>query len=154
MHSVGEGYCQSWASLTWSGDDWRWSTHGNLLHVATNHQQQATHRQYNFWSRLGCFQVRAMHKQHIYTRNSTHDLSVKLGPCICSHTDGSYPGCWHMWYLAMYLSRYLLMHDKSCFVQWQTQDFITSVRCIIVGRAWASSKLICLHRVTKPIHGH
>ena len=25
---------------------------GNLLHVATDHQQQATHRQYNFRSRF------------------------------------------------------------------------------------------------------
>ena len=65
-------------------------------------------------------QVRAMHKRHIYTRNSAHELSVKLGPCIhvCSHTDSSCPGFWHMWSLAIYLSRYLLMRDKSSFVQW------------------------------------
>ena len=35
-------------------------------------------------------QVRAMHKRHIYTRNSAHDLSVKLGPCIHSHKLSTY----------------------------------------------------------------
>ena len=36
--------------------------------------------------------------------------------------DRSFPGCWHMWYLAVSdedLSRYLLLRDKPCFVQWQ-----------------------------------
>ena len=93
MHSVSESYCQSLASLTSVETI---DVEANLLHVATDYQQQATHRQYNFRSRLGRFKVRAMHKQHMYTRNSAHDLSVKLGPCICSHTDSSYPGCWHM----------------------------------------------------------
>ena len=91
MHSVGEGYCQSLASVTRSGDDWRCRMHGNLLLAATDHQRQAAHRMSIMLS-----QVRAMHKRHINTRNSAHDLSVKLSPCICIHTDSSCPGCWYI----------------------------------------------------------
>ena len=36
------------------------------------------------------------HDTIINTRNSAHDFSVKLSPCMCSHTDSSCPGCWHM----------------------------------------------------------
>ena len=35
----------------------------------------------------------------INTRNSAHDFSVKLSPCMCSHSNC--PGCWHMSYLAI-----------------------------------------------------
>ena len=30
-YSVGEGFCQTAVSVTWSKDDWKWSMHGNLL---------------------------------------------------------------------------------------------------------------------------
>ena len=43
-----------------------------------------------------------------------HNFSVKLSSCICSHTDSSCPGCW-----LYVIHRYLLVHDKSCFVLWQ-----------------------------------
>ena len=131
-------YCQSLASVTWSGDDWHWSTHGNSLHVHTINSRlpivscsQTLARHESGYARLGypqavqlmimfrLLQVRAMHKQHIYTRNSAHDFSIKLGHAYVSHayvshayvshTDSSCPGCWHMWYLAIYLSWQILL---------------------------------------------
>ena len=94
----------------------------NLLLAATDHQWQTAHRHYKFrwqrWLTQRSLQVRDMIL--INTRNSAHDFSVKLSPCICSQTDSR---CWHnMWCLAISgedLSRYLLVRDKSCFVQWQ-----------------------------------
>ena len=96
-------------------------THGNLFLAATDHQWQAAHRQYKFRSRqwLKSLQVLAMHERHlaINTRNPAHDFSVKLSLCICSHTDSSCPGCWAYAIPGEDLSKYLLMRDKSCFVQ-------------------------------------
>ena len=57
------------------------------------------------------------------TRNLAHDFCVKLSPCICSHTDSS---CLAVGICDTYiatsgedLSRYLLIREKSCFVQGQ-----------------------------------
>ena len=50
------------------------------------------------------------------TRNLSHDFCVKLSPCICSHTSGED------------LSRYLLIREKSCFVQGQISLLLAQAR--------------------------
>ena len=127
MHSELE--VKSSASVSRSGVDWSWSTHGNLLLAATDYQWQTAHRQYKFqsqrWLTRRLLHVRAT----ILARNSAHDFCLKLSPCVCSQIDSSY---WHnMWCLAISgedLSRYLLMHDKPCFVQWQIRLLLAQAR--------------------------
>ena len=64
--------------------------------------EQVAHRQYKTVAEV------ASGKGHAWTalinvKTSTHDFSVKLSSCICSHTDSSCPGrCWLMWYLDIY----------------------------------------------------
>ena len=91
--------------------------HACLLLAATVHQWQTVHRQYKFM--VMSLKVRAMHKWCLWPQE-IQLMTLRLCPCICSHTDSS---CWHMWYLAVfsetYQLQYLLMHDKSCFVQGQ-----------------------------------
>jgi len=131
--------------VAWSWDDWSWSTHGNLLCACyTDHWRQVAHRQYKFQSRwwLRSLQVRAMHKRYLIVRNSAHDFSVKLvfhcdsftmrntesdlrwgwlglacknsvkqSSCICSYTESSVLA------VCLCTPRYLVVHDKFCFVQ-------------------------------------
>ena len=85
MYLVGEGYRQSAALVTWSKDDWSWSTHGNLLNYGRR------------W--LKSLWVKSVQKRHSYVleTSSAHDLSVKLSACVCSYS--SCPGWrndWHM----------------------------------------------------------
>ena len=130
---------KSSASVSRSGVDWSWSTHGNLLLAATDYQRQTAHRQYKFqsqcWLTRRLLHVRAT----ILTRNSAHDFSI-VSLCVCSQTDSSY---WHnMWCLAISgrkdLSRYLLMRDKPCFVQWQISLLLAQARPTMMNHLTSS----------------
>ena len=120
MHLVGKGYYPSSASVTWGGDDWR-------LQIITG----STYFDHDSgWGRSR--QGPCINSTHKHQKFSS-DFSVKLSPCICSHTASSCPGCWCMWYLAISgedLSRYILtcMCDKSCFVQWQISLLFAQAR--------------------------
>ena len=135
MHSVsvGEGLLLEFSigEPEWRWDDWSWSTHGNLLLAATDHQHQTAHTgSTNSITTVVDSEV-APGKGHAKTiliniDNSAHDFSVKLSPCVCSHTDSSCPGCLHMWCQAISgeeLSRYLLMYDKPTMPCAMTNQF-------------------------------
>ena len=66
---IGEGYSQSAALVTWSEDNWSWSTHSTLIVVctATNLQQQAAHNGVNYGWCLKSLRVKSVHKWHSYT---------------------------------------------------------------------------------------
>ena len=130
MYSVGESYCQSVAPVTWSEDDWSWSTHGNLLVVctATDLQQWAAQNGANYgqWLRS----VQAL----INAGDSAYDLSVKFSPCMCSYSScsGWRNGCNlsayaipnYLWLGLCYL--HIIMFgfdiDKSCCVPWKVAN--------------------------------
>ena len=64
-------------------------TYQLLVCVSTDHQWQATHRQYKYAQWLRSLQVEpvthGMHKRHSNTRNPAYDFIIKLGPCMCSY---------------------------------------------------------------------
>ena len=69
-----------------------------MVFAAMDHQHKAAHRQYEFRVRRRMVEV-VSGKDHatsalINARNSAHDFSVTLSPCMCSHS--SYPGYWYM----------------------------------------------------------
>ena len=79
---------------TRSEDGSSWSMYGKLLLLCanTNHdrQGQAAHRGRNYaWCQwLKCLQVRAIHKTTLKIgKDVAHDFSVKLKPCLCSHSS-------------------------------------------------------------------
>ena len=101
MHSVGDHEGLYWrcaALVTWDWDDWSWSTHTPCLLQIINGRLPTGSTKFS----------------------SCLDFTVKLSLSICSHTDSSCPSCWHTYAIpGEDLSTYLLVCDKSCFVQRQ-----------------------------------
>ena len=87
VYSVGEGYSQTAASPTWSKDDKHaWHLVCGLYGPSTaGCSQQCKSVMDSGWGTSG----KGLHKQQpcINAGDSVHDLSVKLSPCMCSHSS-------------------------------------------------------------------
>ena len=145
MHLVGEGLLPE-CSI---GDPEQcMATYILLVCASMGYQWQAVHRQYKF--PVTTVVEVASGKGHsktalINARNSAYDFSVKLRPCMCSHS--SCPGCWYMCYEAVscedlpnassslsYYARAVVDSDKSCSVPWKISK--SAVCCSLRLAPW------------------
>ena len=85
-------------------------------------------------------QVKAMHKQHIRTRDSAHDFSVKLSPCVCVAIYNSGPdlknGC-NLW---------------VCMIWWELQSNLRTKDTLGTGLLSFVQRLSLTH--TSNLLGH